>query len=330
MVRGRNVHPQDAERIAAATHPALDPDAAAAFGFEEDGAEALALVLEADRHTPPDQLAGMADAVRSAVVAELDVAVAAVHFTRRGGIPRTTSGKLRRQACRDAWLQGALPPLATTPESAGPVAPVTAGAARDLRAVLAAVTRLSTDALDDSTGPLRRPADPAGRRGRHRGTATSRRMAPVHHRHPHRPPGGRHPPQHAAPPRTHRTGDGGRPVSDPGHGAHAQPLTTYAEYAENAQRNGLPREHMRGRPFCCARAAGHTPGREPRRRHVVRRGVLVPEAHPLSSVINVMRHVRSSGQITGYGEYQRRSREAGPGGPPPAAATRGAPLTPPP
>lgn len=130
----------------------------------------------------------MADAVRSAVVAELDVAVAAVHFTRRGGIPRTTSGKLRRQACRDAWLQGALPPLATAPESAGPVAPVTAGAARDLRAVLAAVTRLSRDALDDSTGPLRRPADPAGRRGRHRGTATSRRMAPLHHRHPHRPP----------------------------------------------------------------------------------------------------------------------------------------------
>ncbi|QTZ90350.1 non-ribosomal peptide synthetase [Streptomyces auratus] len=152
VVRGRNVHPQDAERIAAATHPALDPDAAAAFGFEEDGAEALALVLEADRHTPPDQLAGMADVVRSAVVAELDVAVAAVHFTRRGGIPRTTSGKLRRQACRDAWLQGALPPLATAPESAGPVPPVTAGAARDLRAVLAAVARLSTDALDDSRG----------------------------------------------------------------------------------------------------------------------------------------------------------------------------------
>lgn len=147
VVRGRNVHPQDAERIAAAGHPGLDPDAAAAFGYEENGAEALGIVLEVDRHTSAGQLASAADGVRKAATAELGVAVGAVVFTRRGGVPRTTSGKIRRQACREQWLRGELPRLGgDAPGTAAPSGEESAG----LRAVLAAVARLSPDALDDS------------------------------------------------------------------------------------------------------------------------------------------------------------------------------------
>ncbi|QMU70038.1 non-ribosomal peptide synthetase [Streptacidiphilus sp. P02-A3a] len=145
VVRGRNVHPQDAERIAAAGRPALDPDAAAAFGYEEDGAEALGIVLEVDRHSPAELLASLADGVRTAVTAELDVSVGAVVFTRRGGVPRTTSGKIRRQACREQWLRGELPRVgAADPAPAAPVG--------DVRAVLADVARLSRSALDDAAG----------------------------------------------------------------------------------------------------------------------------------------------------------------------------------
>ncbi|MCZ1012584.1 hypothetical protein O1L68_43655 [Streptomyces lydicus] len=141
MVRGRNVHPQDAERIAAAAHTALDPDAAAAFGFEENGAEALAVVLEVDRHTPAEQLAGLADGVRSAVAAELDVAVAAVHFTRRGGIPgppvESCAGRRAgTRGCRRAAAAGDRPGIPGP--AVGP-----ADGAGDLRSVLAAVARLS-------------------------------------------------------------------------------------------------------------------------------------------------------------------------------------------
>ncbi|WP_405945142.1 amino acid adenylation domain-containing protein [Streptomyces sp. NBC_00932] len=149
VVRGRNVHPQDAERIAAASHPGLDPDAAAAFGYEEDGAEALGIVLEVDRHISADRLASMADSVRTAATAELGVAVGAVFFTRRGGVPRTTSGKIRRQACREQWLGGELPLVGgDTPGTSAPSGEEGAG----VRAVLAAVARLSPEALDDSTG----------------------------------------------------------------------------------------------------------------------------------------------------------------------------------
>ncbi|MEU6064800.1 amino acid adenylation domain-containing protein [Streptomyces sp. NPDC047082] len=154
VVRGRNIHPQDVERIAAAGHPGLDPDAAAAFGYQENGAEALGLVLEVDRHAPADRLASLADSVRTAVTAELDVAVGSVVFTRRGGVPRTTSGKIRRQACRQQWLAGELPLVGdgTSPGTAVTVtaAPGTTAPAGDVRAVLAAVARLSPGALDDS------------------------------------------------------------------------------------------------------------------------------------------------------------------------------------
>jgi amino acid adenylation domain-containing protein len=156
IVRGRNLHPQDAERIAAATHPGLDPDAAAAFGYEESAAESLAIVLEVDRHTADDTLAGLADGIRAAVAAELGVAVGSVAFTRRGGIPRTTSGKIRRQACREQWLHGELPPVGTAAGGAGAARSVVADGSGvpdgpvAVRSVLASVARLSDGALEDS------------------------------------------------------------------------------------------------------------------------------------------------------------------------------------
>jgi fatty-acyl-CoA synthase len=48
------------------------------------------------------------DAVRAAVVARHGVLVADVLLLPAGGIPRTTSGKLARRACRGQYLSGAL------------------------------------------------------------------------------------------------------------------------------------------------------------------------------------------------------------------------------
>lgn len=48
------------------------------------------------------------DAIRAAVAHRHGVTVADVRFVPAGAIPRTTSGKLARRACRAQYLEGKL------------------------------------------------------------------------------------------------------------------------------------------------------------------------------------------------------------------------------
>ncbi len=118
IIRGRNLHPQDLERTAEASHPALRPGAGAAFAVEAAGEERLVIVHEVDRHSPGEGREVL-DALRSAILDAHDVAPFAVALVRPGGVPRTSSGKVRRSACRSTFLQGALPVVAEW-RSAGP------------------------------------------------------------------------------------------------------------------------------------------------------------------------------------------------------------------
>ncbi|MDX3192757.1 amino acid adenylation domain-containing protein [Streptomyces sp. MN03-5084-2B] len=110
IVRGRNIAPDDVELTAAAAHPALRPGCGAAIAVEADGEEQLAVVHEV-QGPPPLPLAGIAEAVRTAVLAEHGVAVRRIVVLRKGGLPKTSSGKVRRSACRQALAAGELPVL---------------------------------------------------------------------------------------------------------------------------------------------------------------------------------------------------------------------------
>src|SRR4030095_9269311 len=107
IIRGRNIHPQDVEAVAAACEASLAGLAAAAFAIDVDGVEALALVQEIPRHGGDP--AALLSAVRTAIVDALEVDPWAVVLVRPGGVPRTSSGKVRRAECRRAFLAGALP-----------------------------------------------------------------------------------------------------------------------------------------------------------------------------------------------------------------------------
>ncbi|HYO52099.1 fatty acyl-AMP ligase, partial [Archangium sp.] len=48
ILRGRNIHPQDIERVAEESHPALRQGGCAAFSMDEDGEERLVVVQEVD------------------------------------------------------------------------------------------------------------------------------------------------------------------------------------------------------------------------------------------------------------------------------------------
>jgi amino acid adenylation domain-containing protein/non-ribosomal peptide synthase protein (TIGR01720 family) len=107
ILRGRNHYPQDIERAAERSHPALRYGCGAAFGVERGEEERLVVVHEIERRREAE--AGeAAEAIRRAVADEHEVPVDDVVLLRAGTIPKTSSGKIRRAACRAGYLMGEL------------------------------------------------------------------------------------------------------------------------------------------------------------------------------------------------------------------------------
>ena len=114
IVRGRNVYPQDLEATAERASPLLRPGCSAAFGVDDGEVESVVLVAEVTRGAASDgaTLTSILDAVRDALAREHDVVARDVVLLPPGALPKTSSGKIQRRACRDALLSGELPTLA--------------------------------------------------------------------------------------------------------------------------------------------------------------------------------------------------------------------------
>ena len=107
ILRGRNLYPQDVELTAEKAHPALRPGGAAAFSIEIDGEEQL--VVAAEMRRPDAEVAGkVTEDARRAVSEEHGINPREIVLLRPATLPKTTSGKVRRRACRDAYLAGSL------------------------------------------------------------------------------------------------------------------------------------------------------------------------------------------------------------------------------
>jgi fatty acid CoA ligase FadD32 len=114
IVDGRNHFPQDIEVTVQEAHPAIRPDHVAAFSVPGPETERLVVVAErsrraqADRTDAPDS-DEVRRVVRGAVAAVHDVPLHDLVLVRPGGVPRTSSGKVARSACRERYLSGDLP-----------------------------------------------------------------------------------------------------------------------------------------------------------------------------------------------------------------------------
>lgn len=109
IIRGRNYYSQDIESTVQASHPSLRIDGGAAFAIDVDGAESLVVVQEVNRtHGRSLDVATVTGAVRAAMVMDLGLPLYDFVLLKQGSVPKTTSGKIRRSACRDAYLAGAL------------------------------------------------------------------------------------------------------------------------------------------------------------------------------------------------------------------------------
>jgi len=128
IIDGRNHYPQDLEYSAQEATKALRTGFVAAFSVPAnqlpdevfanlqsglkrdpgDTSEQLVIVGERAAGTHKMEVDPISDAIRAAIAVRHGVTVRDVLLTSAGAIPRTSSGKIGRRACRAAYLDGSL------------------------------------------------------------------------------------------------------------------------------------------------------------------------------------------------------------------------------
>lgn len=115
LIRGRNYYPQDLELTAEQCHEAVTT--AAAFSTETGGEERVVILVELDRRYRPRP--GLEErqaplykevigAIRRSVAEEHQLQASAILLVKANSLPKTTSGKIQRHACRHDYLHNTL------------------------------------------------------------------------------------------------------------------------------------------------------------------------------------------------------------------------------
>lgn len=124
IIRGRNHYPQEIERTVESSHAGIRPKCSAAISLPSSDGECLAIVAEINRrasgshlnpgHDNPRQkeIDEIIFSIRQSIAEQHDVQTSVVSILARGDIPKTSSGKIKRHACRMAILSGTLKNLA--------------------------------------------------------------------------------------------------------------------------------------------------------------------------------------------------------------------------
>ncbi|MCP4658098.1 MAG: AMP-binding protein, partial [bacterium] len=107
IVHGANHHPEDVELTLAAAHPAVRPGCGAVFAVEQENEERVVVVQEV-RLSEDLERREVVSRIRAGVAEEHGLELHAVVLVRPGTIPKTSSGKLRRSACRKEYREGSL------------------------------------------------------------------------------------------------------------------------------------------------------------------------------------------------------------------------------
>ena len=104
LIRGRNHYPQDIELTVEESHPALRPSCGIAFSIDALGEERLVIVHEVERQFRNLDVEEVVGAIRQAVARQHELQVYAVALVKVGSVPKTSSGKPQRNACREKFL----------------------------------------------------------------------------------------------------------------------------------------------------------------------------------------------------------------------------------
>ena len=113
IIRGQNYYPQDLELTAERSGAQVRAGCGAAFSIDRDGEERLVVAYEVERTVKPDDRAAEIELVRAAIAREHELHAEDVVLLRPGSVPKTSSGKIQRRACRAGYLAGTLDRLSS-------------------------------------------------------------------------------------------------------------------------------------------------------------------------------------------------------------------------
>lgn len=109
IIRGRNYYPQDIELTMDNAHEAIRAGNSAAFAVEVGGEERLVVTPEIKRTALRKlNVAEVTKAIRSAIAQHHELQSHAIVLLKTGSIPKTSSGKIQRHACKAGYLEGSL------------------------------------------------------------------------------------------------------------------------------------------------------------------------------------------------------------------------------
>jgi len=106
IIRGRNHYPNDIELTVEKSHPSLREGCGAAFAIEGEDTERLVIIYEVKRTALRKlNVQEVTETIRRAIITNHDLQPHAIVLLKTGSIPKTSSGKIQRHACRVEFLQ---------------------------------------------------------------------------------------------------------------------------------------------------------------------------------------------------------------------------------
>jgi 8-amino-7-oxononanoate synthase len=123
ILDGRNYYPHDIEVAAERSHASLRPGYIAAFSVPTTQRERLVVVAEVARAHRAEQNAAVFVAIRTELAATIGIVPDEIVLISPNSIPRTSSGKIQRRACRTALLGGTLEVIAQWKPESHAIAP---------------------------------------------------------------------------------------------------------------------------------------------------------------------------------------------------------------
>jgi amino acid adenylation domain-containing protein len=166
ILNGRNLYPQDIEKSVERTHPALRKEGGAAFSKESGSRESLVIVHEIEPRAAFDA-AQIFAGIQKVLATEYEISADEIILIRAGALPKTSSGKKQRSACRADFLNNKLEiveryagseiPSAELPANEFPNTPAAENFddfKRQLKALTARTLKIAPARLDDKASLL--------------------------------------------------------------------------------------------------------------------------------------------------------------------------------
>ncbi|RMV40065.1 Peptide synthase, partial [Pseudomonas syringae pv. papulans] len=140
IVRGHNLYPQDIEKLIESEVDVVRKGRVAAFAVTQDGNEGIGIAAEISRSVQksltPEALIKI---IRQTVAEAFQEAPSVVVLLNPGALPKTSSGKLQRSACRTRLADGSLDSYAVFPASDTTLSGCAPSSGSDLQAQIATV-----------------------------------------------------------------------------------------------------------------------------------------------------------------------------------------------